>query len=113
VIFCATGSETSFEYDVEGQPTTRIDTLGRRSQFRYDAGVRLVEVEVPTSARTRFAYDAVGNLTAATDASGTTSHLEYDAVGRLVKALNLLGIRRNTRTMRQAIWSRGRMLRGR
>ena len=63
----------------------------QRSEFRYDAGDRLVESEDAAGGITRFAYDPSGNRTAVTDPEGHVSRVEYDAMNRPVRAIDANG----------------------
>lgn len=77
---------TDYAYDGAGNLVTVTDTLGRATQYQYDAADRLTGVIQPLSTTTSFAYDAAGNLTSVTDPLGNASSFTYDALNRQATA---------------------------
>ncbi len=79
------GGETRFEYDVNGNRTAVVDSVGNRTEFHYNALDR-VDYEIdPLGKVTDYDYDAEGNRTKIVDRNGRQRTFEYDRVGRLVE----------------------------
>ena len=83
-------------YDAYGNPLTRVDALGRVTQYEYnDLGLLEVVVEnfkeIPdpgddpnaTNVRTEYTYDELGNLKTITDANDHITTYSYDPLNRL------------------------------
>ncbi|WP_295924798.1 RHS repeat-associated core domain-containing protein [uncultured Xanthomonas sp.] len=73
----------SFERNAYGQVTASIDPLGRRTEYRYDAGGRPLQVTLlagTTQARvSSLSYTSDGDLQSATDPLGRVTRLDYGA----------------------------------
>ena len=67
-------------YDLNGNPVTSADQLGRVTSNVYDAADRLVRVTDPKDRSTRYSYDKTGRLASVTAPDlGTTSYGYNDA----------------------------------
>ncbi|MBK9033456.1 MAG: hypothetical protein IPL61_19690 [Myxococcales bacterium] len=75
------------EYDEAGLVTARVDTLGRRTEFRYDKWDRLVEQVMPDGARLATVYDRDSLPTGMRDAHGVVVRTTYDGLGRAVRTV--------------------------
>ena len=89
---------TRNEYDDAGRETARIDELGRRTEYQYDALGRLVKTSIPTPRRrsldnpfTQTEYDAAGQVIAQIDGAGNRTEFEYDANGHQTVRRDPLG----------------------
>ncbi|WP_235111743.1 putative Ig domain-containing protein [Acaryochloris sp. 'Moss Beach'] len=89
------GGTTTYEYDANGNQTAIIDSLGRRTEFRYNDRDELVETIYPDetpddlsdNTRTIGLYDRGNRLRASIDPAGRAIHYVYDAVGRLIETI--------------------------
>lgn len=105
-----------------GKPTSTIDSVGRVTEFSYDAaGVDLLAVKKTIAGTpqlvgqytynsqhlpltyvdaagqlTRYTYNAAGQLTSFMDALGRSTSYTYDSYGRLVVATNANGMPQRT-----------------
>lgn len=79
--------ELRFEYNELAQATARIDPLGRRTGYVYDAAGHLSRVVHPDGSERAHSFDAAGRHLSVTDEEGHSSLFEYDAAGRLVRVL--------------------------
>ena len=78
------------EYDAAGREIARIDELGRRTEYAYDAAGRLIKTIYPDATPadpldnpcTQTEYDAAGQVTAQIDERGNRTEFGYDAAGR-------------------------------
>jgi RHS repeat-associated protein len=83
------------EYFTDGLVKAQIDERGNRTEFRYDALGRQIEViyadktldDLSNNPRTRYVYDQAGQQTAVTDALNHTTRYVYDELGRLTKTI--------------------------
>ncbi|RMH88695.1 type IV secretion protein Rhs, partial [Lysobacter pythonis] len=84
-----------FERDGQGRLTARIDSLGRRTEYRYDGAGQLIAIEAlagsPQSRTTGFSYDSAQRLTALRTPLGQTLRFAYDATGCLIASTDALG----------------------
>ena len=102
------GNETHFEYDVGGNRVAKVDGMGRRTEYQYDANRRLVRIDYPDGTEASFAYDSLGNrihevteyrwdrrglLSALVDPQGGLTHFSYDKAGRRTRLTHANGVR--------------------
>ena len=83
-------------YDASGQLTRHIDTLGRQTDYTYEATWGKVATitryaDDGAAQTTRFTYDAKGNLVTTTDPLGNKTTLAYSALGQLTSLTDALG----------------------
>ena len=80
---------TRYTYTQQGLLDTLTDTLGRTTDYDYDAFGRLTQtifaVGTNDEARQQFDYDVAGNLTAFIDENGNRTEYVYDALNRIVQ----------------------------
>lgn len=76
---------TSFEYDGNGNQTARVDPLGRRTVFTFDAANRLVKIDFPDGTSVSFTRDFRGNVLTLTDQNGRVTSYTYDLAGNMTK----------------------------
>ncbi|MCC3519827.1 MAG: hypothetical protein JGK25_31040 [Microcoleus sp. PH2017_18_LLB_O_A] len=77
---------TKTEYNELGWVTARIDELGNRQEYEYDAKGRLIESRSDCACRRKtYTYDAFGNQISETDQLGRTTSFVYDKLNRLVE----------------------------
>ncbi len=75
--------QTSYEYDLLGNPSKRVDAQGEVTTYDFDGLGRLTERDGPGEGDLhRFTYDANSNLTSIEDATGVTQYA-YDELDRL------------------------------
>lgn len=73
------GLSQTLQYDsVTGLLSGVTDPFGRRLQFVYDVGARLIRVTTPTGASIAYTYDTNNNLTSATTADGRKISYLYE-----------------------------------
>lgn len=85
--------KTETIYYTDGLVKAQIDELGNRTEFRYDAAGRQIEIiyadntpaTLTDNPRTKYVYNAAGQKIAETDALNRTTSFKYDDLGRLVK----------------------------
>lgn len=58
----ADGTSVQFNYDPDGNVTSRLDTVGGNSSYTYDEVGRLATETLPSGVSLTFLYDAAGNL---------------------------------------------------
>jgi RHS repeat-associated protein len=85
-----------YGYDLVGNRSFFIDTIGYRTDYQYDQLNRLVAELRPALAdgvrpTTRYEYDAVGNLVKVTTPRGFATKLAYDENDNLITLENALG----------------------
>lgn len=84
-----------FERDSQGWMTARIDSLGRRTEYRYDGAGQLIAIEALAgsgqSRTTEFTYDTDQRLTALRTPLGQTQRFSYNAKGCLASSTDALG----------------------
>ena len=80
---------TRYTYTQQGLLDMLTDTLGRTTDYDYDAFGRLTQtifaVGTNDEARQQFDYDVAGNLTAFIDENGNRTEYVYDALNRIVQ----------------------------
>jgi len=86
----AKGNVRRTEYDAEGNVTARVDALGRRASYTYDALNRLVETTDPSGASTTqgFCADVSGQACGVVDPLGNLTQVSFDALGRPLATLD-------------------------
>ncbi|WP_315385005.1 LysM peptidoglycan-binding domain-containing protein [Microvirgula aerodenitrificans] len=97
--FRADGSRTEAGYDLFGNQRFRVDGIGRRSDYHYDAMDRLLRVERPEQQGKRgvdrHEYDTAGRRIAdLSTPDGETVHrasTEYDSLGRVTRTVSAAG----------------------
>ncbi|BAZ19040.1 YD repeat protein (plasmid) [Calothrix sp. NIES-4071] len=85
--------KTETIYYNDGLVKAQIDERGNRTEFRYDAAGRQIEIiyadktpdDLTDNPRTKFTYDKAGHRIAETDALNHTTTYIYDDLGRLIK----------------------------
>jgi YD repeat-containing protein len=84
------GAETSYAYDGDGNPTSRVAATGALSSsttyttgYSYDAADQLTGLTDPAGRRYGFFYDSRGNLQATQYPNGTFSWNDIDPLGQL------------------------------
>jgi YD repeat-containing protein len=81
---------TRTEFYQDGQIKATIDERGNRTEYRYDAANRLIEVIQPSLSddpkpyRTTYTYDGGDRRISQTDALGRTTTYHHDAFGRII-----------------------------
>ncbi len=96
---------TSYDYDLDGNQTSRTDPLGRTwstaynnlglpvededprghtTGYAYDRLGQLTTVTAADDSETSYTYNQYGNRTSRTDARGNTTAYGYDSVGQLL-----------------------------
>lgn len=86
-----TGGTERWTYDAEGCMTSYTDAAGNLTR-REIIGFDLVAADIDANGgRTEYTYDAVLRLTAVTDAEGMVWRYEYDAAGNLVREIDFNG----------------------
>jgi len=91
-------NRVSFQYGLNGLPTSLTDTLQRRLQFKFDLLGRLIEITLAAEAsasiesalRVRYTYDGSGDLVAVEDSAGSVRRFEYQD-GLLVREIDRVG----------------------
>ncbi|MDR5774170.1 MULTISPECIES: hypothetical protein, partial [unclassified Caballeronia] len=92
----ALGYSKVYQYDGFSNLRASTDELGRRTEYRYDAKNRLIEVDRPVLTNgqrsvERYEYDDLDQRIAHTDALGGREKTYYDADGRIVKTVSAAG----------------------
>jgi RHS repeat-associated protein len=72
-------------------PTVEIGPDGARTEFGYDAALRLVSVTNPQGLVWRYEYDAAGHLVREIDFNGRDLRYRRDAAGQLIERINGVG----------------------
>lgn len=80
------GATTTYGIGARGETRWRIDTLGDRTDYDYDADLNLTTIQRQGVVAT-FDYDSTGNLVREVSPGGSASRYEYDAAGRLLRAV--------------------------
>jgi RHS repeat-associated protein len=75
----------SFDYDLPGRVTTLVDSLGRRSRYRYNERGHMVEVVDPLGGSVRTEQDAHSRLLARTDQLGRVTKIGWSPQGDPVR----------------------------
>jgi RHS repeat-associated protein len=95
----------TYEYDLYGNMTARVDARSFRSTMEYDVMNRMTKMTSPDpdgdgpliASSTLFEYNAFGQLLRTVDARGSESTMTYDAMGRMETQTNDAGkIARNS-----------------
>jgi YD repeat-containing protein len=68
-----------------------IDANGNRTEYKYDALDRQIEIKDARGGLTKTVYDKVGNTISITDALNHSTIFEYDALDRNVSITDALG----------------------
>ncbi len=84
-------SAESFQYDLLGRVTNRIDAASNPWKTECDALSRPVKSIRPTGAEELFSYDSLGNRTRFINAEYKSIRFESDAQGRVTAVTNALG----------------------
>ncbi|WP_147393159.1 RHS repeat-associated core domain-containing protein, partial [Paracoccus siganidrum] len=94
------------EWDRAFHVTARVDPLGNRHEFTYDALGNLTRATDPDGHATAYDYGPGGLLVAAIDPAGNRTEYRHDARGNLVGATDALG-----RNSSLGLGERGQVLR--
>ena len=78
-----TAATTTHVYDVRGNRLSTTDTLGRTTQFQYDARNRVVRTILADGSQSRADFGFTGLVAHETDPLGHSSHYTYDVRQRL------------------------------
>ncbi|PEH84266.1 AHH domain-containing protein [Burkholderia gladioli] len=81
----ALGRRTEFRYDARGQLVAIVDASGSEARFEYDDAQQLVAVRLPTGLRVELEYDHLRRLIARKAPDGTTTSYRYGARGELLR----------------------------
>ena len=74
-----------YEYDLAGNKTAQINAESERTEYRYDALNRLMEIKDVNGGFTRFQYDRMGNRTKLIYPNGVSTAYSYDSAYRLLE----------------------------
>ena len=80
----ADGSQITYSYDAQGNPTVVVNRRGQMAAYTYDSRGLLTRKQLADGTEVDYSYDAHGNLTSATNSQGMTT-LAYDAADRLTQ----------------------------
>ena len=84
----AAGQTSSYQYDLNDNPTGSTNPRQFSHTQAYDALDRLVASTDPQSGVTAMAYDAQDNLTQVQDPRGVTTRYQYDGLGNLTQLIS-------------------------
>ncbi|PHS89180.1 hypothetical protein AAW02_08190, partial [Aeromonas dhakensis] len=87
------GTESRFDYDIEGNLVRLTDALGHHHQLTYGAFDNLHSVTDPLGATTRYHYNAESEFAGVTNSQGHRWHYEFDACGRVAAEVHYDGRR--------------------
>ena len=85
------GYATFEEYDKLGNVTATIDADGNRTEYKYDALNRRIEVRDALGEVTKTTYNKVGKIVSVTDALNHTTTYNYDVLNRQISVTDALG----------------------
>jgi len=83
---------TNYEYDPNGNLSTRTDPNGAPIRYEYDTENRLTRILYPDGSQVAYVYDELGRRTQMTDPLGATTY-EYDLHGRMTAVTDANGNR--------------------
>ncbi|MDJ1162765.1 RHS repeat-associated core domain-containing protein [Burkholderia gladioli pv. gladioli] len=81
------GRRTDYRYDARGQLVGVIEASGRAMAFEHDEEQRLVAVVLPSGGRIRLEYDHLRRLIARTEPDGTRTQYRYGSRGELLRVV--------------------------
>lgn len=87
------GTESRFDYDIEGNLVRLTDALGHHHQLTYGAFDNLQSVTDPLGATTRYHYNAESDFAGVTNSQGHHWRYEFDACGRVATEVHYDGRR--------------------
>lgn len=87
----ASGLETEYVYDKNGNLLKREDSQGRSLSYTYDAAGNMTEQLLPNGGRLSYEYDACGRIKKETDPLGHETSRNYDALGRVLSQTDAKG----------------------
>jgi RHS repeat-associated protein len=87
---------TTYGYDLNGNQTSMVDALGRRTEMVYDSRDRLTSTLRKNATGTvlntsNSLYDGINQTTGTIDANGKRSNTVYDQRGRRTRSIDALG----------------------
>lgn len=85
------GTESRFDYDIEGNLVRLIDALGQQHQLAYSAFDNLQSVTDPLGATTRYHYNAESEFAGVTNSQGRNWRYEFDHCGRVSREVHYDG----------------------
>jgi RHS repeat-associated protein len=77
------GAVSSYQFDVNGNPTSFIDAAGNTYQYSYDHNGNLTKTVNPLGQTVQMTFGALGKLTSITDAAGNATKYTSDGAGNL------------------------------
>ncbi len=83
----ALGNTEFFEYDSVGNKSAEIDKEGHKTNFFYDSRGNLIKKVYADNTFEEYAYDDNGNRIAITNRNGHQTSYEYDALNRVTKTV--------------------------
>ncbi|MDF2400500.1 hypothetical protein GWQ27_03130 [Aeromonas sp. 5HA1] len=87
------GTESRFDYDIEGNLVRLTDALGHHHQLTYGAFDNLQSVTDPLGATTRYHYNTESEFAGVTNSQGHHWRYEFDACGRVAAEVHYDGRR--------------------
>lgn len=87
------GTESRFDYDIEGNLVRLTDALGQQHQLAYSAFDNLQSVTDPLGATTRYYYNAESEFAGVTNSLGRSWRYEFDHCGRVAREVHYDGRR--------------------
>ncbi|MGY3894897.1 RHS repeat-associated core domain-containing protein [Aeromonas enterica] len=85
------GTESRFDYDIEGNLVRLTDALGQQHQLAYSAFDNLQSVTDPLGATTRYHYNAESEFAGVTNSQGRNWRYEFDHCGRVSREVHYDG----------------------
>jgi RHS repeat-associated protein len=85
------GTESRFDYDIEGNLVRLTDALGQQHQLAYSAFDNLQSVTDPLGAATRYHYNAESEFAGVTNSQGRNWRYEFDHCGRVSREVHYDG----------------------
>lgn len=82
----ANGNRLSYDYDLGGRVTRRVNWDGTETQFEYDAIGNVTALIGPDGRRHDLRYDAWGRVIESKRADGVVAKYEYSPIGHLARA---------------------------
>ena len=86
----ASGAETQFYYNANGQIVTKTDVLGNTTRFFFDQAGKNLGYQAPDDTTVSYTYDKAGCLKSLKNANGYVYTYEYDGIGNITKLVDPL-----------------------
>ena len=86
----ASGAETQFYYNANGQIVTKTDALGNTTRFFFDQAGKNLGYQAPDDTTVSYTYDKAGCLKSLKNANGYVYTYEYDGIGNITKLVDPL-----------------------